>query len=64
MEMSKPVLSPRFDVDDIQKLREYNSQRHIKMTPAEIVAETKAATAEIIERLVKFGNVQRITSSH
>ena len=62
MEMNKPVLSPRFDVDDIQKLREYNSLRHIKMTPAEIVAETKKATKDIIERLTKSGNVKRVGS--
>ncbi len=60
MEMTKPVLSPRFDVDDIQKLREYNSMRHIKMTPSEIVEETKAATAKIIEQLMKDGNVKRV----
>lgn len=61
MEMTKPILSPRFDVDDIQKLREYNSMRHIKMTPAEIVAETKKATDEIIAQLMEGGNVQRIS---
>ena len=60
MEMTKPILSPRFDVEDIQKLREYNSMRHIKMSPSEIVAETKNATTEIIKRLMKNGNVQRI----
>lgn len=58
MEMSKPVLSSRFDVDDIQKLREYNSLRHVKMTPAEIVLETRNATAEIIKKLMKNGNVR------
>ena len=62
MEMNKPVLSPRFDVEDIQKLREYNSLRHIKMTPSEIVAETKKATKEIIANLVKNGNVKRVVS--
>ena len=62
MEMTKPVLSPRFDVDDIQRLREYHSLRHIQMTPAEIVAETKNATESIIARLVKGGNVKRIAS--
>ena len=58
MEITKPILSSRFDVDDIQKLREYNSLRHIKMTPSEIVAEIKNATSEIIEKLMKNGNVQ------
>ena len=56
MEMTKPVLSPRFDVEDIQKLREYNSLRHINMTPAEIVEETKKATEKII---AKFLNVKK-----
>lgn len=63
MEMTKPILSPRFDVEDIQRLREYNSLRHIKMTPSEIVTETRNATAEIINRLMKNGNVQRVTSN-
>ena len=52
-ELKKPELSPRFDVEDIRKLREYNSLRHINMTAAEIIAETEAATAEIIEKLRK-----------
>lgn len=59
MRMTKPVLSPRFDVDDIQRLREYNSLRHIKMTPAEIVEETRKATSAIIKKLMKGGNVKR-----
>ncbi|WP_296844894.1 hypothetical protein [Treponema sp.] len=59
-ELKKPVLSPRFDVDDIQKLREYNSLRHIRMTPEEIIAETRAATAEIIEQLLKSGHARVI----
>ena len=60
MEMTKPVLSSRFDVDDIQKLREYNSLRHIKMTPAEIVLETRNATADIIKQLMKNGNIKLV----
>ena len=35
--MSEPVVSERFDVDDIRKIREYNSLRHIQMTPEEII---------------------------
>ena len=56
-ELKEPELSPRFDVEDIRKLREYNSLRHINMTAAEIIAETEAATAEIIEKLRKNGNI-------
>ena len=39
--MNKPTVSERFDVEDIRKIREYNSLRHIKMTPAEIVEDSK-----------------------
>lgn len=39
--MNEPVISKRFDVDDICKIREYNSLRHIKMTPKENVEDTK-----------------------
>ena len=35
MEMTKPVLSPRFDVDDIQKLREYQYEITKNMTERE-----------------------------
>lgn len=38
-----------FSVDDIRKTREANSLRHIKKTPAETVAETKAGAAELLE---------------
>lgn len=49
--MDKPIVSERFDVDDIRKIREYNSLRHINMTPAEIVEDTKKGAAVILERL-------------
>ena len=59
-EMKKTELSQRFDVEDIRKLREYNSLRHINMTADEVIAEIHADTADIIEQLVKNGNVTRI----
>lgn len=49
--MNKPIVSERFDVDDIRKIREYNSLRHINMTPAEIIEDTKKGAAVILERL-------------
>lgn len=49
--MNKPIVSERFDVDDIRKIREYNSLRHINMTPAEIVEDTKKGAAVLLERL-------------
>ena len=50
--MSEPVVSKRFDVEDIRKIREYNSLRHIQMTPEEIIADTKKG-AERIKKLLQ-----------
>lgn len=50
--MSEPIISERFDVDDIRKLREYNSLRHIQMTPEEIIADTKKG-AERIRKMIQ-----------
>ena len=49
MIMSKPEISSKFDVDDIRKIHEYNSLRHIHMTQEEIVADTKAGAADLLE---------------
>lgn len=62
-ELKEPELSSRFDVEDIRKLREYNSLRHLNMTAEEIVAETKAVTAGIIAELLKNGNIIEIVKS-
>ncbi len=51
--MNRPTVSKKFDVEDIRKIREYNSLRHIKMTPAEIVEDTKKGAAKLLERLKK-----------
>lgn len=50
--MSEPIISERFDVDDIRKIREYNSLRHIQMTPEEIIADTKKG-AERIKKMLQ-----------
>ena len=41
-EIKKPEISSRFDVEDIRKIRDYNSQRHSRMTRSEIVEDIKA----------------------
>ncbi len=50
--MNEPVISERFDVDDIRKIREYNSLRHIQMTPDEIIADTKKGAERIKKMLL------------
>ena len=49
--MNKPTVSERFDVEDIRKIREYNSFRHINMTPAEIIEDTKKGAADLLAKL-------------
>ena len=39
--MDSPEISNRFDAEDIRKLREYNSQRHSKMTRKEILEDIR-----------------------
>ncbi len=45
--MNEQVVSERFDVEDIRKIQEYNSLRHIQMTPEEIIADTKKGMKEL-----------------
>jgi hypothetical protein len=56
--MNKPEISERFDVDDIRKIREYNSMRHINMTPEEIVADTKKGSERVMKMLKERSLVQ------
>ncbi len=58
------TLSPRFDVNDIRQLREYNSLRHINMSADEVIAELKADTSDIIERLVKSGHARTLAAAY
>lgn len=56
--MNKPIVSERFDVEDIRKIREYNSLRHINMTPAEIVEDTRKGVAELLLRLKESKSIK------
>ena len=51
--VEEPEISERFDLDDIRKIREYNVARYEGMTPAEIVADTKAGAADLLEIMRK-----------
>lgn len=44
--MDKPVLSPNFTVEDIRKLRNYNHERRMKMTPAELSRDIQEGAKE------------------
>ena len=49
--MTKPIVSKDFNLEDIRKIREYNSLRHVKMTPREIIEDTRKGAAAVLERL-------------
>lgn len=51
--MDKPMLSERFDLKDIRRLREYNASRYLHMTPADIVEDTRKGAADLIAKLGK-----------
>lgn len=51
--MDKPILSEKFDQEDIRKIREYNAARYLHMTPAEIVEDTRKGAADLIAKLGK-----------
>ena len=49
--MTKPIISKNFNLEDIRKIREYNSLRHIQTTPKEIIEDTRKGAAVVLERL-------------
>ena len=51
MKMEKPDISPDFTIEDIRKLRGYNSLRHKNMSLEELQAEMKEGREEF-ERLM------------
>lgn len=50
--MDKPKLSPDFTVEDIRKLRDYNSSRHATMTVDEIREDLRPSVEEF-EKLMQ-----------
>ena len=65
--MNKPMVSERFDIDDIRKIRDINALRHADMTPAEIVSDTRNAAAALIRTIQNRSSgkqVRLITSKH
>ena len=55
--MTKPMVSKDFNLEDIRKIREYNSLRHIQMTPEEIIEDNRKGAAVVLELLQQSGKV-------
>lgn len=51
--MTKPIVSKDFNLEDIRKIREYNSLRHVQMTPREIIEDTRKGADMVLEKLRK-----------
>ena len=51
--MTKPIVSKDFNLEDIRKIREYNSLRHVQMTPKEIIEDTRQGADMVLEKLQK-----------
>lgn len=49
--MTKPMVSDNFSVEDIRKIREYNSLRYVRMTPKEIVDDTRKGAEPVLKML-------------
>jgi hypothetical protein len=60
--MEKPELSPDFTVDDIRKLRDYNSSRHVNMAFEDIQDELKESVQEF-EKLMRAHKKDRAVVS-
>ena len=57
--MEKPVLSSDFTMEDIRKLRDYNSSRHATMTVEEIKEDLRPS----VERFIKHMSERKQISS-
>jgi len=49
--MEKPILSPNFSIEDLWKLREYNSLRHIDMASDELKEDIRKSASEMQKRI-------------
>ena len=58
--LKKSELSPNFTIDDIRKLRDYNSLRHINMTANEINEDSRQNVELFHERMAKLKNKQLV----
>ncbi len=47
----KPVVSKSFNLEDIRKIREYNSLRHVQMGPEEIIEDIRKGAEIMLEKI-------------
>ena len=59
-DLKKPEISPDFTMEDIWKLREYNSLRRSEMTFEEVKAELDESTRIVEEEIRKIREAKKI----
>ncbi len=52
--MDKPYVSPDFNMDDIRRIRDYNSARHSTMTHKEIMDDIQKGANEMSKKLADY----------
>jgi len=60
--MNKPNISPDFTMNDLYKIREYNSMRWKDMTLEELQADIKPAVDNFNARIEKIRTEKRVSS--
>ena len=61
--LKKPVLSPDFTMEDLYKLREYNSLRHYKMSTEELIEDINKGAIIAIERIAQLRKEKEMPAS-
>ncbi|MCL2169677.1 MAG: hypothetical protein FWB74_06610 [Defluviitaleaceae bacterium] len=61
--MDEPVLSERFDVEDIRKLRIYQSKRRINMTFEELKADIEKGANEFMASIEEIRRKKQMEES-
>lgn len=49
--MTEPYVSPDFNMDDIRRIRDSYSERHLRMSPEEIIEENRKGAEELLRKL-------------
>ena len=58
--MEKPKLSSDFTMEDLYKLREYNSLRRINMSIDELISDIDKGASKALERITELRKEKRL----
>ena len=60
--MDRPIVSPNFNLEDIRRIRDYNSARRENMTREEIVSDTHDGAEALLKALLNRPGRKPITA--